>query len=107
MALLVNYTFGADASIAGLKLAGFSLPARVEYIATTGSVANGAPNLLYGPGSRTWSVTVTPTYQYKILFARGEFAFVGATRTTPGMALGPSGTDNSQARVLLEFGVLF
>src|SRR2546425_7547268 len=27
---------------------------------------------LYGQGSNAWSITVTPTYQYKVLFGRGE-----------------------------------
>ncbi len=40
-ALLLTYNFKR----------GFSLAARPEYIATTGSVNNGAINLLYGPGS--------------------------------------------------------
>ncbi len=106
-ALLVNYTFDSASSVGGLKLAGFSLPARVEYIVSTGSVANGAPNLLYGPGSQAWSVTVTPTYQYKIFFARAEFSFVQATNSTPGMAFGANGTNTSQTRLLFEAGLLF
>src|SRR6185369_10664340 len=99
VALLANYTFEPAAKLGGLKLAGFSLPARLEYIASTGNLEKGAPNLLYGPGSRAWSATVTPTYQRNIFFARGEFSFVGAMRTTAGMALGPTGADTSQVRV--------
>jgi Putative beta-barrel porin-2, OmpL-like. bbp2 len=45
-AILINYSFG-DGSV----LTGFSLPLRLEYISSTGSLASGAPNLLYGPGS--------------------------------------------------------
>ena len=90
-----------------MKLDGFSLPGRLEYIGTTGTLGNGAPNLLYGPGSKAWSVTVTPTYQRNIFFARTEFSFVGAIDTTPGFALGPDGRKTHQARVLLEAGVLF
>lgn len=44
--VLVNYSFGD-----GSPLPGVSLPVRLEYISSTGSLANGAPNLLYGPGS--------------------------------------------------------
>ena len=106
-ALLLKYTFDSDANVGGVSLAGFSLPLRLEYIASTGSVANGAPNLLYGPGSNAWSVTLTPTYQYKILFTRAEFSFVEATATTPGLAFGPGGTNTTQARLLLEAGILF
>lgn len=106
-ALLVNYSFPADAKAGGLKLAGLSVPVRLEYIASTGSLANGAPNLMYGPGSKAWSVTVTPTYQYNVFFARMEFSFVGTSSATPGLVFGPNGTDKSQTRVLLETGIMF
>jgi len=103
-----------DASTIGFALTGsyafhdhFKLAARAEYITSTGSVADGAPSLIYGPGSNAWSITVTPTYQYKIFFARGEFSYVGAGDTTPGFALGPTGTDTSQVRLMLEAGFLF
>ena len=106
-AVLVNYRFPSDATIGGLTLDGLSLPARVEYIASTGNAANGAPNLLYGPGSQAWSITVTPTYQWKIFFARGEFSFVGGVDTTAGLAFGSKGNDKTQTRLLLEVGLLF
>ena len=80
---------------------------RAEYIASTGSVANGAPNLLYGPGSTAWSVTLTPTYQEGILFVREEVSFVQANSITPGLAFGRGGNARSQARVMVEGGVLF
>jgi hypothetical protein len=106
-AVLANYTFGPDAKLGGLKLAGFSLPGRLEFIGSTGSLANGAPNLLYGPGSKAWSATVTPTYQYNIFFARAEFSFVGAINSTRGLAFGPNGAHKTQARALIEAGALF
>lgn len=98
-ALLVNYSFAA--------VAGLSLPMRLEYIGSTGTAADGAPNLMYGAGSKAWSMTVTPTYQYKIFFARAELSYVQADSTTPGLAFGPSGTDKSQYRAVLEAGFLF
>jgi len=106
-ALLASYKVAKGSKVGGLKLDGVSLPFRVEYIASTGTLANGAPNLLYGPGSKAWSVTVTPTYQRNIFFARPEFSFVKAMNTTPGMAFGPAGTNTTQVRVLLEVGVMF
>ena len=106
-ALLVNYAFSADTRIGGESLAGFSLPVRLEYIRSTGSLANGAPNLMYGPGSKAWSVTVTPTYQHDVFFARFELSYVGAQDTTPGFAFGPQGTNTSQTRALVEAGLLF
>jgi hypothetical protein len=100
--ILANYSFGDDTALRGV-----SLPVRLEYISSTGSLANGAPNLLYGPGSNAWSITVTPTYQYKIFFARLEFSHVGATSATPGLVFGPGGTNRTQTRGLGEVGVLF
>jgi Putative beta-barrel porin-2, OmpL-like. bbp2 len=101
-AILASYSFPEES-----PLSGFSIPIRFEYISSTGSVANGAPNLLYGPGSNAWSVTLTPTYQYKIFFARAEFSHVGANSTTPGLAFGRDGNDTTQTRFLFETGVLF
>ncbi|HXO92332.1 MAG TPA: outer membrane beta-barrel protein [Stellaceae bacterium] len=101
-AILANYSFGDDTLLSGV-----SLPVRFEYIGTTGKAANGAPNLLFGPGSNAWSITFTPTYQYKIFFARAEISHVGTTSTTPGLVFGPSGTNRTQTRGLLEVGVLF
>jgi hypothetical protein len=103
-AILANYSFGDDS-----PLPGFSLPVRFEYIGSTGSVANGAPNLLYGPGSNAWSITFTPTYQYKIFFARAEISHVGTSSTTPNLfpVFGPDGRNTTQTRGLLEVGILF
>ena len=42
--LLVNYSFGDNSPLRGV-----ALPVRLEYISSTGSLADGAPNL-YGPG---------------------------------------------------------
>ena len=85
----------------------FSIPLRLEYISSTGTAAGGAPNLMYGPGSNAWSATVTPTFQHKKFFARGELSYVSAGSITPGMAMGPTGNDASQVRGLIEVGVLF
>ncbi|HVP12806.1 MAG TPA: outer membrane beta-barrel protein [Phycisphaerae bacterium] len=74
---------------------------------STGIANNGAPNVLYGPGNKAWSVTVTPTYQRNIFFTRGELSYVRALDTTPGAVFGKSGNDKSQARAVLEMGVLF
>jgi hypothetical protein len=101
-AILANYSFPDDS-----LLPGFSIPIRFEYISSTGSLANGAPNLLYGPGSHAWSVSLTPTYQYKIFFARAEFSHVGTGSTTPGLVFGRDGMNTTQTRFLFEAGVLF
>ena len=101
-AILANYSFAEDSPLSGV-----SLPVRFEYIASTGSAANGAANLLYGPGSKAWSVTVTPTYQYKIYFVRAEFSHVGTNSTTPGLVFGRDGMNTTQTRAILEAGILF
>jgi len=101
-AILANYSFDS-----GSPLAGVSLPVRVEYIASTGSGAAGAPSLIYGPGSDAWSVTVTPTYQWDKYFVRAEGSYVQAMHTTPGFVFGPTGNNKSQTRGMLEFGILF
>jgi len=96
-ALLASYAFNSNFRLAG----------RVEYIASTGRAVDGAPNLLYGPGSKAWSVTLTPTYQYERFFARAEVSFIKAIDTVPGFALGPNATKTTQSRLLLEVGVLY
>lgn len=101
-ALFVSYAFHSKSTDAG-----FNLPVRLEYIKSTGSADKGAPNLMYGAGSDAWSITVTPTYQYKRFFGRSEFSFVKANNITSGSAFGPNGTNSTQARMLLEIGMLF
>lgn len=96
-ALFAKYAFTPEFSLAG----------RAEYISSSGSATNGAPSLLYGPGSKAWSLTLTPTYQNKIFFVRGELAYVKASDTTPGFALGPTFDDTSQTRAMIEAGILF
>jgi hypothetical protein len=91
-AILAKYSFTPN----------FSVAARGEVITSTGG---NVTSLLYGPGSRAYSMTLTPTYQFKIFFLRGEVSYVKVQDMTAGF--GPSGTDTSQVRGLLETGVLF
>jgi len=86
---------------------GFSLSGRGEYIATTGSAMKQSANLLYGPGSAAWSATLTPTYQYRRFFIRGDVSFVRAVNFTPGDAFGPAGMNQNQPRAVVEAGFLF
>lgn len=96
-ALLVSYALNDDWKIA----------ARAEYIGSSGSLALESPSLLYGPGSNAWSLTITPTWQRGIFFARGEASYVSAGSAAPGSVFGPNLDKTSQARLLLEAGVLF
>ncbi|MBN6740777.1 porin [Acidithiobacillus sp. MC6.1] len=84
-----------------------TLAARAEYIASTGNATDGAVNLMYGPGSKAWSITVTPTYQDQDFFARAEFSYVQASSYTQGDVFGPQGNNPTQARALVETGFLF
>lgn len=101
-ALLLNYTFDAKG-----PLAGFSLPARAEYITSSGSPSGSAASLLYGPGSSAWSYTITPTYQYKLFYLRAEASYVGTKNVPAGFGFGAHGTDTSQKRIVAEAGILF
>ena len=94
-ALLTKYTFDQNYSLAG----------RAEYIASTGGTT--APNLLYGQGSRAWSVTVTPTYQFNMFFGRFDASYTRAMRATAGSAFGTTGNEKSQGRLVLEAGIMF
>jgi hypothetical protein len=87
---------------------GFSLPARVEFLTSSGSASDGSVNLLgYGAGSGGVTFTATPTYQKGGMYLRSDLAVVHATSSTPGSVFGKTGTDTSQFRAVLEFGFIF
>ena len=92
-AVLGKYTFNSLFSLAG----------RVEYIGSSGSQVS----LLYGPKSDAWSVTLTPTVQWKTLFIRGELSYTGLSSFTNGSGFGTFGNKSSQTRAMIETGVLF
>ena len=92
IALLASDKLGDHWAIAG----------RGEYL-----VSQGALNLLYGPGSAAWSVTLTPTYQSGVFFARMDASYVGLEHATAGSALGRTLDDVSQIWLMAETGVLF
>lgn len=96
-ALLAKYSFTPE----------FSLPVRVEYVSSSGARGGTAASFLYGTGSKAFSITASPTYQYKILFARAEVSYVKASHTTAGAVFGKLGNDTSQTRGVIELGVFF
>lgn len=96
-ALLVKYKVSDNVTI----------PARVEYLDSTGRVGSAAPSLLYGQGSNAFSFTITPTYTQGVFFARAEVNYVRASSVTPGFAFGEFGDKRSQLRGVLEAGVVF
>lgn len=86
---------------------GFALPVRFEYIASSGSPTTGDVNLMYGPGSKGLSFTVTPTYQAGGFFFRTDLAIVHISDFIPGDAFGPLGKDDNQFRASAEVGFVF
>jgi Putative beta-barrel porin-2, OmpL-like. bbp2 len=96
-AVLASYAFTGEFFLAG----------RAEYITTTGQDVPGTPNLLYGPGSNAWSLTLTPTFQRGIFFARADLSYVLAAEAAPGDGFGTRLDKSSQSRLMLESGVLF
>lgn len=92
-ALLVNYALDDH----------WKLGARGEYE----SESHGLDLFGYGSGSNAWSLTITPTYQYKIFYARVEGSYVGLGSQTAGLGFGSAGTSSSQFRGMIEAGVLF
>ncbi|MBU2233038.1 MAG: porin [Alphaproteobacteria bacterium] len=101
-ALLVKYTLNSE----------WSLGARAEYLKTTGGTcgadANCTPtNLLYGAKSDAWLLTITPTYQKGVVFARGEVSYTGIGHLQPGSGFGRDFNQRSQVRALVETGILF
>jgi Putative beta-barrel porin-2, OmpL-like. bbp2 len=123
----IQYTHvGSDAglglvdssTIGGAVLASYaitdkiSLAGRWEYIGSSGA-ATVAPDgtlggglLGYGPGSSAMSFTLTPTYQNGIFFLRGEASLTQLSSITAGLGFG-SGNSRTQARLLVETGVVF
>lgn len=108
----VGVTKGASTNGGALLISrafkhGFSLPARVEYLTTSGSTSDGAVNLLFGPGSNGTSFTATPTFQYGGLYFRGDVSYVHAGSYAPGTVFGKNGTDSDQVRGIAEVGFIF
>jgi hypothetical protein len=91
-AVLAKYSFTPNFSVAG----------RAEYIGSSGST-----NLLYGPSSKAWSLTLTPTYQIKQFFVRGEVSYARINNLTTGAGFGSDGMSHAQTRAMVEAGILY
>ncbi|AWN44587.1 porin [Methylobacterium durans] len=96
-ALLASYSFTSQISLAG----------RVEYIAQSGKKSTGETSLLYGPGSKAFSATITPTFQVDRYYVRPEYSYVKAVNATSGLAFGKNGDKKHQSRFVVETGILF
>ncbi len=80
----------------------FSLAGRVEY-----ETSSGHTSLLYGPRSKAMSLTLTPTWQFKTFFIRGEVSYTKLDKAAAGAGFGASGLQDSQTRAMIETGFLF
>jgi hypothetical protein len=99
---------GGAANVSYAFKSGFSLPARVEYLTSSGTATDGSVNMLgFGAGSAGVTFTATPTYQKGGMFLRSDLALVHASNYTAGAVFGKTGTDANQFRAVLEFGFIF
>lgn len=101
-AILARYAFTDKLSLAG----------RAEYITSSGGSCGARPdcaqtNLLYGPGSRAWSLTITPAYQHGIFFARAEASYTRINGLESGYGFGRNFDKRDQVRGMIEAGILF
>ena len=98
-AVLVSYSFNDNWKLAG----------RVEYESESGHKGVfTTPDIIgYGPGSNAWSLTVTPTYQWKQFFGRLDLSYVTLGSLSAGSGFGAIGTKTDQFRLMFETGVLF
>jgi hypothetical protein len=97
-AILASYSFDDHWKLAG----------RVEYETQSGHQNNfSTPDLLgYGPGSNAWSITLTPTYQWKQFFGRADVSYVTLGSMGEDSGFGASLNNTDQVRVMFEAGVL-
>jgi Putative beta-barrel porin-2, OmpL-like. bbp2 len=89
--VLADYALDANWNIAG----------RAEYEASSGADSL----LIYGPKSKAWSLTLTPTWQKKIFFIRADASYTAVSDAAFGF--GKSFNKDDQARVMLEAGIVF
>ena len=91
-AVLAKYNFTPELSVAG----------RAEYVTSSGGTS-----LLFGPKSKAMSLTVTPTWQVKTFFIRGELSYTKLDKAAAGSGFGASGNSDTQTRAMVETGFLF
>jgi hypothetical protein len=87
----------------------FNIAARAEYETSSGGFpAFGQFPLPYGPSSKAWSFTVTPTWQIKAFFIRAEASYTTLSDSVPGVfEFGKAFDKDNQARLMVETGVQF
>jgi hypothetical protein len=103
-AVLAKYSFTPEISLAGraeyLKSDSKDCPANDPVCVET--------NLLgFGAKSKVWTLSLTPTWQRGIFFARAEVSYVHVDDLTPGFGFGTDFDAKSQTRGVIETGILF
>lgn len=96
LAVFANYKFGDSP---------YSLGGWVQYF-----TSNGSDNWFLNPGAQGYGLSITPTWQGKNLFVRGDVGFLHLTQiSNTGFVTGYSSnfTGRNQGTFLLEAGVLF
>jgi hypothetical protein len=94
--LLANYNFTPTFNLAG----------RAEYETSSGGISGFETPLPYGAGSKVFSLTLTPTWQIKQFFVRGEASYTSLSHAAPGLEFGKSFDKSDQFRLMVETGVL-
>jgi hypothetical protein len=102
-AVLAKYNFTPTISLAGRaeyeKSSSKDCPATDPVCVPT--------SLMFGPSSKAWSLTLTPTWQKGIFYARAEISYVHANDVTAGFGFGTDLDAKTQTRGVIEAGVLF
>jgi hypothetical protein len=84
----------------------WKLAGRFEYeTSSSGALAPAVPGF-FGPGSNAFSLTLTPSWQYKLFFARLDVSYTSASGTA-GFEFGPKLNASNQVRGMFETGILF
>ena len=94
-AVFANYQFGKSP---------YSLGGFIEYFASSGGY-----NWFLNPGAKGVGISITPTWQGKYLFVRGDIGLLHLTTigAGPGYGRGVTPTGRDQATFLIETGILF
>jgi hypothetical protein len=104
LALFGDYQFGSNGP--------WSIGAFAEYASESykkgATYAGVSPDYFgFGPGSDLAGFSVTPTWQYKDIFARADLGYIHVNAGSDGTAFGTNGVQKNQFTGILEGGLLF
>jgi hypothetical protein len=101
-AILTSWSFDDNWKVAG----------RAEYETSSGNTSATLPLTppvggFFGPGSAAYSLTITPSYQWKLFFARLDLSYTATSSGVNGYQFGTKFNSSNQTRLMFETGVLF